>query len=87
MPPSDSGIPFLQALPHSEGQYEEYIARVHESFRPYQERTIAKWNSKTRLSSGKVTSKAFVQVDHSVLGQIQHVSSVSTVTRCRDTLN
>ncbi len=66
----------VQVLSTGKRVYEEYVAGVHESLRPYREGTITKWNNKTRLTSGKVTSKAYVQVNRSVIGQIQHVSSI-----------
>ena len=122
--------------------YESCIAKVHDQLKPYRDSTITKWSNKTRLASGKVTSKvrmrltltratnllstvkcfikiyslesfplyggsvyvshsstvvlddiidlvlsytfcsllqAFIQVDHSVLAQIEHVSNCKSL--------
>lgn len=37
--------------------YEGYISRVHDAFQSYRDETITKWNNKTRIAGGKVTSK------------------------------
>eukprot|EP00731_Ephydatia_muelleri_P025280 Em0017g363a len=65
-------------LPAGQRQYEEHIARVYDSLKSYRNDVIAKWNSKTRLISGKLTNKAFINVDQSVLTQIQNVLNDTT---------
>ena len=37
--------------------YENYMSKVHKGFRSYQDTTLTKWSNKTRLASGKISSK------------------------------
>ena len=53
----------IQVLPAGQRQYEEHITRVYDSLKSYRNDVIAKWNSKTRLISGKLTNKVSVHMD------------------------
>ena len=44
-------------LPKRRRDYEEDIGRTHAQFQRFRDETIAKWNSKLRLASGKISSK------------------------------
>lgn len=44
-------------LPNGRRNYEEYIGGVYKRMHPYRDATINKWNTKIRLSSGKINSK------------------------------
>ena len=37
--------------------YEGYIARIHESLKSFRDSTIEKWSKRTKIASGKITSK------------------------------
>ena len=37
--------------------YEEYISAQHAAFEGYRDETVAKWDAKLRLASGKLTNK------------------------------
>ena len=37
--------------------YEGYIAKTHESLKSFRDSTIEKWSKRTKIASGKVTSK------------------------------
>ena len=40
--------------------YEDHISHTHSAFQSYQDETIAKWDTKLRLASGKLTNKVAV---------------------------
>ncbi len=42
--------------------YESYLSSVHTAFQAYRDETITKWNTKTRIAGGKVTSKVSCQL-------------------------
>ena len=44
----------------SEGDCEAEIELLHSRLRPYRDAVISKWNEKTRLATGKITSKVGV---------------------------
>lgn len=56
-------------------EYEEEISKRHKALKVFQDSTINKWYEKTRLSSGKITSKSFSSFDKSTLQQINQVLS------------
>ena len=64
----------MQCLPGGKRDYEGYVTHLQEQFKDYRDDTISKWDSKARLSSGKVSSKAFLNVDQSILRQVAQVS-------------
>lgn len=48
------------SVTRGEDYYEEEIARRHRELRPYCDAVISRWSEKTRLASGRVTSKVSV---------------------------
>ncbi len=42
--------------------YESYLSSVHTAFQTCRDETITKWNTKTRIAGGKVTSKVSCQL-------------------------
>ncbi|XP_074610508.1 protein AATF-like isoform X1 [Acropora palmata] len=59
----------------STDEYAEFISNRHEAFKSYRDATISKWSDKTRLASGRLTSKSFSSFDRSALAQINHILS------------
>ncbi|XP_015764097.1 PREDICTED: protein AATF-like, partial [Acropora digitifera] len=59
----------------STDEYAEFISKRHEAFKSYRDATISKWSDKTRLASGRLTSKSFSSFDRSALAQINHILS------------
>lgn len=55
--------------------YSAIITKRHAAFEPFRDRTIKKWNEKTRLASGKISSKSFSSFDRSTLTQIKQILS------------
>ncbi|XP_064635610.1 protein AATF-like [Lineus longissimus] len=55
-------------------EYPEFLAKRHKDFQSYRNQTIQKWNEKTQLASGKMSSK-FSAFDQSALQQIQQILS------------
>lgn len=37
--------------------YEDYIAKTHESLKSFRDSTVEKWSKRTKIASGKITSK------------------------------
>ena len=64
-------------IPEGERDFEREIDERHGSIRPYRDAVISKWNEKTRLSSGKITSKVslYIKVDD----VLNHTSCLFTV--------
>lgn len=54
-------------------EYPDFLAKRHKDFQSVRNNTIQKWNDKTRLASGKMSSKSFSSSDQSVLRQIEQV--------------
>lgn len=54
-------------------EYEGYIAKTHESFRSFRDSTIEKWSKRTKIASGKVTSKVRKQLC------MQHLSEAEVI--------
>ena len=47
----------LLSLSQRTSGYEDHISHTHSAFQSYQDETIAKWDTKIRLASGKLTNK------------------------------
>ncbi|XP_013414471.1 protein AATF [Lingula anatina] len=56
-------------------EFPEFLAKRHKAFHLYRNNTIQKWNDKTKLAAGKVSSKSFSAFDQSTLKQIEQVLS------------
>lgn len=52
--------PQSRATPGRKREYAGEIARGYEALRPYRDDIIAKWNEKSKLATGKITSKVGV---------------------------
>ena len=66
------GLVPIQVLSSGRRDYENYIARTHEKFRSFRDSTIDKWSKKTKIASGKITSKVKLLTD-SPYNVIYHV--------------
>ncbi|XP_031560566.1 protein AATF-like [Actinia tenebrosa] len=53
----------------------ECITKRHAAFQSYRDSVISKWSEKTRLASGKLSSKSFSAFDKSALTQIKQILS------------
>eukprot|EP00794_Sanderia_malayensis_P003224 gene3224-3702_t len=56
-------------------EYEKELSKRQSTFREFRDRTIIKWDEKTKLSSGKLRSKTFASFDRSVVAQIRQILS------------
>ena len=54
-------FPLQRGASVSPAVFETHIASVHQRFHGYQDEVIDKWNTKTRLASGKINSKVHQQ--------------------------
>ncbi|XP_074660087.1 protein AATF-like [Tubulanus polymorphus] len=63
----------LRKRKYDESEYPELLSKRHKKFQTYRNEVIQKWNDKTRVSSGKVTSKSFSAFDQPVLKQINQI--------------
>ncbi|XP_022096433.1 protein AATF-like [Acanthaster planci] len=55
------------------GDLGEFLAKRHKDFQSFQFDTIQKWHEKTRLASGKHSSKSFASFEKSAVSQIEQV--------------
>ena len=53
----------MQVLSSGRRDYETYVANTHEKFRSFRDITIDKWSKKTKIASGKITSKVRLSAD------------------------
>lgn len=54
-------------------EYETLLAEMRTNFNAYQNEAIQKWNNKTKIAAGKMSSSNFSAFDQSVLAQIEHI--------------
>ena len=58
-----------------EGIDDEYLSKMQHSLKDHCDHVITKWQDRTHLASGRVTSnKDFMKVDQSIVTQINQVS-------------
>lgn len=55
-------VVLLQITSAGRRDYEGYIAKTHESFRTFRDSTIEKWSKRTKIASGKISSKVRKQL-------------------------
>ncbi|CAH1776585.1 unnamed protein product [Owenia fusiformis] len=55
--------------------YPQFLSKRHADFKVYRNATIQKWYDKTRLASGKLSSKSFSVFDQSAVKQIDQILS------------
>ncbi|GLH04717.1 Protein Aatf [Gryllus bimaculatus] len=58
--------------------YEDVLNSVHKQYLEFRDATIQKWNDRTRLITGKASSRDFSAFEQSTLQQIRHVLSNRT---------
>lgn len=56
-------------------EYAKFLGEQHEKYKIYRNATIQKWNDKTRISVGKLSSRNFSSFEQSTLKQIEQVLS------------
>ena len=50
----------IQVTSAGRRDYEGYISKTHENFKPFRDSTIEKWSKRTKIASGKISSKVSV---------------------------
>lgn len=60
---------------HKQQQHSDNLSDVHHSLRGYCNDVITKWQDRTQLASGRISSnKGFIKTNQSIVTQIDHVS-------------
>ena len=63
---------------HKQQQHSDNLSLMHHSLRGYCNDVITKWQDRTQLASGHVSSnKDFIKTNQSIVTQIDHVSITS----------
>ena len=65
----------LRIKPRSLKEYANMLSEQHEKYKDYRNATIQKWNEKTRISGGNLSSRNFSNFEQSTLKQIEQVLS------------
>ena len=61
-------------------QQSDSLSEIHRSLRGYCDDVITKWQERTQLASGRVSSnKDFIKTNQSIVTQIDHVSIVKCI--------
>ena len=64
-----------QKQQHKEQPLSDSLSELHQSLRSYCNEVITKWQDRTQLASGRVSSnKDFIKTNQSIVTQIDHVS-------------